>query len=84
MVMMMSVGSYMITFFILYLIVMAIIGYKGAKRTKTIADFAIAGRRMGPLVVALSIVATAYSVALYLGYPGWALVGYEKVSIYHG
>jgi sodium/proline symporter len=27
---------------------------------------------MGPLVVALSIVATAYSVALYLGYPGWA------------
>jgi sodium/pantothenate symporter len=69
----------MILFFILYLFVMAIIGYKGAKRTKTINDFAIAGQKIGPLFVALSIVATAYSVALYMGYPGWAYAwGYSS------
>jgi sodium/pantothenate symporter len=74
-----AVGAWMLGFFIVYLVVMAYIGYLGSKRTKTIADFAIASKKIGPLFVALSIVATAYSVALYMGYPGWAYAwGYSS------
>ncbi len=75
----MSVKSTLTIFFIIYLAVMAYIGYLGSKRTKTISDFAIASGKMGPFFVALSLVATSYSVALYMGYPGWAYAwGYSS------
>lgn len=63
--------TYFIAMFILYALGMIFLGYLAARRTKTLEDYVIAGKKVGPFFVALAIVATSYSVALYMGYPGW-------------
>lgn len=56
----------------LFLAVMAFLGFVGFKRTKTTADFAIAGAQMGPVVLGLAFAATFFSAATFVGYTGWA------------
>ena len=58
--------------FILFLALMGWLGYIAAKKTKSMADFAIGGASLGPVVLGLAFTATALSAATFLGYPGWS------------
>lgn len=51
---------------------MLVLGYVGYKRTTTMADFAIAGAKMGPVTLGLAFAATFFSAATFVGYTGWA------------
>lgn len=57
---------------VLFLGLMAWLGWLGAKRTHTMADFAIAGAQMGPVTLGLAFAATFFSAATFVGYTGWA------------
>lgn len=48
------------------------LGYLGYKRTHSMADFAIAGGKMGPVTLGLAFAATFFSAATFVGYTGWA------------
>lgn len=56
----------------IFLGVLAFLGYLGYKKTVTIADFAIAGSTMGPVMLGLAFAATFFSAATFVGYTGWA------------
>ena len=58
--------------FILFMIVMVIVGYMSSRKMKNIADFATGGGNVGPRVLGLSFAATYLSAATFLGYPGWS------------
>lgn len=60
--------------FILYLFVLGGIGYYGYKKTLTLSDYYIGGKKLGPWTVALSGNASAFSAWLILGAPG---IGYK-------
>lgn len=59
--------------FILYLIIVLIVGFITYKINKTHSDFFIAGRRLNPWVVAFSERASGESAWLLVGLPGAAL-----------
>ncbi len=59
--------------FIGYLLVVVVVGFVTVRFTKTLADFLLAGRRLGPWVVALSERASGESAWLLIGLPGLAL-----------
>ena len=68
---------------ILFLIIIGILGYYSAKKTKTIEDFAISGASLGPIVLGLSFAATFFSAATFLGYPGWSYAwGYSNLWLF--
>lgn len=54
----------------LYIIVMAIVGIQGARKTKTLTDFVVGGRRAGPWVSAFAYGTTYFSAVLFIGYAG--------------
>lgn len=56
--------------FFLYILAMLAIGLAGFRRTKTLADYLLAGRRLGPVVTALSACASDMSGWLLMGLPG--------------
>ncbi len=60
--------------FIIYLIVVLLVGFATVRLTKTLDDFLIAGRKLGPWVVAISERASGESAWLLVGLPGvaWA------------
>ncbi len=58
--------------FILYLIVILVVGLLTFRLNKTIDDFLIAGRKLGPWVVAISERASGESAWLLIGLPGLA------------
>ena len=60
--------------FIGYLLVVVIVGFITFRMTKTLADFLLAGRRLGAWVVAFSERASGESAWLLIGLPGLALV----------
>jgi len=59
--------------FVCYLVTMLGIGFAGLRRTKTLADYLLAGRNLGPLVAALSACASDMSGWLLMGLPGAVL-----------
>ena len=59
--------------FIGYLLVVIAVGFATFRFTKTLADFLLAGRRLGAWVVALSERASGESAWLLIGLPGLAL-----------
>ncbi|MFB9885803.1 sodium/proline symporter PutP [Balneatrix alpica] len=66
--------------FILYLLTMLAIGYFAYRRTQSMSDYLLGGRRLGPIPTALSAGASDMSGWLLLGLPGYALAaGYEAV-----
>ncbi len=66
--------------FILYLVLILIVGFATVHLTKTLADFILAGRKLGPWVVAFSERASGESAWLLIGLPGLALAsGYNAV-----
>lgn len=57
---------------IIYLFITAFLGYLGYKRTKTSADYLVAGRQTHPLIMALSYGATFISTSAIIGFGGAA------------
>ncbi len=62
---------YMSVGLVLFLGVTIWLGYLGYKKTHDVADFAIAGGKMGPVVLGLAYAATFFSAATFVGYTGW-------------
>lgn len=54
-----------------YIVLCVVIGIITSKYVKTLEDFIVAGRRMGPWIVAFGFNTTALSGWLYLGVGGW-------------
>lgn len=64
--------TFMVIGLALFLVVMLVLAYMGYRRTKSMADFAIAGSKMGPVTLGLAYAATFFSAATFVGYTGWA------------
>ena len=66
--------------FIIYLAVILVVGLLTFRLNKTLADFVLAGRKLGPWVVAFSERASGESAWLLVGLPGLALIsGYNAI-----
>jgi len=55
-----------------YVLVMAVFGYMGFKKTKDSSDYLLAGKQMNPIVMALSYGATFISTSAIVGFGGAA------------
>lgn len=73
-----------------YILVMVIVGIQGARRTRTLTDFVVGGRRAGPWVSAFTYGTTYFSAVLFIGYAGnsgfrfgwWAvLIGFANAFL---
>ena len=60
--------------FICYLVIIFIVGIYTSRKTKNLQDFALANRKLGPFVIAMSERASGESAWLILGLPGAALM----------
>ena len=58
---------------VVYLVAMVMIGVIYSKKTKNVGDFYLGGRKLGPLVTAMSAEASDMSSYLLMGLPGLAL-----------
>lgn len=66
---------------VLYMAIVVIIGLLYSKKTKNVGDFYLGGRKLGPLVTAMSAEASDMSSYLLMGIPGLALAsGLAEVS----
>ncbi len=66
--------------FVIYLVVIFIVGLLTFRLNKTLADFVLAGRKLGPWIVAFSERASGESAWLLIGLPGIALIsGYNAI-----
>ncbi len=63
---------YITIIILIYLFITAFLGYLGYKRTKTSADYLVAGRQTHPLIMALSYGATFISTSAIIGFGGAA------------
>ncbi len=71
----MITGMGTIIFIVLfYLVVTAYLGYLGYKHTKTASDYLIAGRKVHPIIMAISYGATFISTAAIVGFGGASAV----------
>ena len=59
---------------VVYLFAMVLIGVAYSKKTKNVSDFYLGGRKLGPLVTAMSAEASDMSSYLLMGLPGLALL----------
>ncbi len=57
---------------VIYLAIVLALGYLGYKRTKDTQDFMLAGRKVPPLLIALSYGATFISTSAIVGFGGVA------------
>lgn len=57
---------------IVYLLGMLMIGFMVSKQNETVSDFYLGGRKLGPLVTAMSAEASDMSSYLLMGLPGLA------------
>ena len=64
----------MIIAIVIYLGVMIVIGYLFSKKNKNAEDFYLGGRKLGPVVTAMSAEASDMSAYLLMGIPGLALM----------
>jgi SSS family solute:Na+ symporter len=56
--------------FVIYLAMLAVFGVISKRKTKTITDWMVASRGIGPVLLALSYGATYFSAVLFIGSPG--------------
>ena len=66
--------GFVITAIVLYLAVVVVIGIIYSKKNKNVDDFYLGGRKLGPLVTAMSAEASDMSSWLLMGLPGLAVV----------
>lgn len=57
-----------------YLILMIVVGILASKKNKDTSDFYLGGRKLGPIVTAMSAEASDMSSYLLMGLPGLALL----------
>ena len=69
-----STSIFILITIICYLIMMIVIGAVFSKKNKSTDDFYLGGRKLGPLVTAMSAEASDMSSWLLLGLPGLALI----------
>ncbi|MGN1113657.1 MAG: sodium/proline symporter PutP [Oscillospiraceae bacterium] len=62
----------MLVSIILYLLIILYIGIRSSRKNKNVSDFYLGGRRLGPLVTAMSAEASDMSSWLLMGLPGVA------------
>ena len=66
---------------VIYLASMLLIGIAYSRKTKNVGDFYLGGRKLGPIVTAMSAEASDMSSYLLMGLPGLAyLAGYAEVT----
>lgn len=71
----------LLTVIVIYLIAMVIIGVICSRRNKDVSDFYLGGRKLGPIVTAMSAEASDMSSWLLMGLPGVAyLSGYAEAG----
>ena len=68
-----SSGIFIILAIVVYLASMIYIGYRHSKGTSNSSDFYLGGRKLGPIVAAMSTEASDMSAYLLMGVPGLAL-----------
>jgi SSS family solute:Na+ symporter len=54
----------------IYLVLLVIFGIYSMKRTKTLGDFFLGGRKMGPWITAFAYGTTYFSAVMFVGYAG--------------
>lgn len=59
-----------ITLIVLYVLVMLVIGYWAMKKTHSVGDFFLGGRKIGPWMSAFAYGTTYFSAVLFIGYAG--------------
>lgn len=69
----MNMTVMMVTAIVIYLVMMVVIGFMCSKKNKNTDDFYLGGRKLGPLVTAMSAEASDMSAYLLMGIPGLAL-----------
>lgn len=66
-----------------FMAIMVGVSAYAAKKTKTMEDFAISGASLGPYVLGLSLAATLFSAATFMGYPGYSYAwGFSNLWLY--
>ena len=68
-----SANLFIILAIVVYLVGMIVIGYLNSRSTGSSSDFYLGGRKLGPVVTALSTEASDMSAYLLMGVPGLAL-----------
>lgn len=53
-----------------YIVLMVVIGVRGAKKTKTLTDFVVGSRKAGPWMSAFAYGTTYFSAVIFIGYAG--------------
>lgn len=66
--------------FVIYILLMLAIGWAAYRRTRSLSDYILGGRRLGPWVAALSAGASDMSGWLLLGLPGYAYASGMEAS----
>ncbi|MGC8778854.1 MAG: sodium:solute symporter family transporter, partial [Candidatus Caldatribacteriaceae bacterium] len=66
----------------IYILVMLLIGYFSMRRTKTVGDFFLANRSLGPWVSAFAYGTTYFSAVLFVGYAGRIGWGFGLSSLW--
>lgn len=67
-----TTNFFIVTAIVIYLLLMLAIGFRFSKKTSNSEDFYLGGRKMGPLVTAMSAEASDMSSWLLMGLPGLA------------
>ena len=70
--MLMTTNFFIMLAIVVYLAIMLVIGFVYSKRNNSTEDFYLGGRKMGPLVTAMSAEASDMSSWLLMGLPGVA------------
>ena len=66
--------------FVAYFFICVALGYIATKTQKNMTDFIVAGRQMGPVLVAFSTTATIASGFFFVGLPGLCYnLGYQPL-----
>lgn len=77
------VSTYLWVLFTLFMLIMVGVSVYAARKTKTMEDFAISGASLGPYVLGLSLAATLFSAATFMGYPGYSYAwGFSNLWLY--
>lgn len=69
---MIEISTHLWIQFGVFMAIMVGVSMYAARKTKTMEDFAISGGTLGPYVLGLSLAATLFSAATFMGYPGYS------------
>ena len=80
---MIEISTHLWIQFIIFMTIMVGVSVYAARKTKTMEDFAISGASLGPYVLGLSLAATLFSAATFMGYPGYSYAwGFSNLWLY--